>query len=68
MKPRLAMEVDMVDSVIFSLIYGPVVVTLGCWLFFAIEAGRAKKEAVVRILSHNQRLDRRRLGPRLSSW
>jgi hypothetical protein len=62
------MEVDMVDSVIFSLIYGPVVVTLGCWLFFAIEASRANKEAVVRILSRRQRLDRRRPGPRLSSW
>jgi len=45
----------MVDSVIFSLIYGPVVVTLGCWLFFSIEAGRENKGAVVRILSQNQR-------------
>ena len=53
----------MLDSVIFSLIYGPVVVTLGCWLFFAIEASRANKEAVVRILSRRQRLDRRRPGP-----
>jgi hypothetical protein len=68
MKPRLTMEVDMIDSVIFSLIYGPVVVTLGCWLFFAIEAGRANKEAVVRILSDRQRLDQERPGHRLSSW
>jgi hypothetical protein len=58
------METDMVDSVIFSLIYGPVVVTLGCWVFFAIEAGRANKEAVVRILSHRQRLHPRRPGRR----
>jgi hypothetical protein len=63
MKPRLTIEVDMLDSVIFSLIYGPIVVTLGCWMFFAIEASRAHKEAVVRILSRRQRLDRRRPGP-----
>ena len=53
----------MLNSVIFSLIYGPIVVTLGCWMFFAIEASRAHKEAVVRILSRRQRLDRRRPGP-----
>ena len=33
----------MIDFVIFSLIYGPVAVTLACWLFFTIEAGRAKR-------------------------
>jgi hypothetical protein len=45
----------MIDSVIFSLIYGPIAVTLGCWLFFAIEAGRADEVVVVRVLSHKQR-------------
>ena len=45
----------MINSVIFSLIYGPVAVTLACWLFFTIEAGRAKKEVVVRILSQKHR-------------
>jgi hypothetical protein len=68
MKPRLAMETDMVDSVIFSLIYGPVVVTLGCGLFFAIGTGRENKEAVVRILSHRQPLHHGRAGRGLSSW
>jgi hypothetical protein len=33
----------MIDSVICFLIYGPVAVTLGCSLFFAIEAGRTKR-------------------------
>jgi hypothetical protein len=45
----------MINSVILSLIYGPIAVTFGCWLFFAIEAGRANEEAVVRVVSHNQR-------------
>ena len=40
---------------VFPLIYGPIAVTLGCWLFFAIEAGRANEEAVVRVVSRNQR-------------
>ena len=44
----------MIDSVICFLIYGPVAVTLGCSLFFAIEAGRANKEVVVRVLSQNR--------------
>jgi len=53
----------MIDSVIFSLIYGPVAVTLACWLFFTIEAGRAKKDAVVCILSQKHRgFYRRRPG------
>jgi hypothetical protein len=53
----------MIDSVIFSLIYGPVAVTLACWLFFTIEAGRAKKDAVVRILSQkHRRFDRKPSG------
>jgi hypothetical protein len=46
------MEAGMIDSVIFSLIYGPIAVTLGCWIFFAIEAGRA--DEVVVVLSHKQ--------------
>ena len=45
----------MIYPIIFSLIYGPIVVTLGCWLFFAIEAGRADEVVVVRVLSHKQR-------------
>ncbi len=47
----------MVYCLAFSLIYGPVAVTLGCWLYCAIGAGRARKEAVVLISSQ----DRRRL-------
>jgi hypothetical protein len=39
----------MIDSVILSLIYGAIAVTLGCSLFFAIEAGRANEEVVVRV-------------------
>ena len=45
----------MVDSVVYSLIYGRIAVTLGCWLFFATKATRANKEAVVRTLSHDRR-------------
>jgi hypothetical protein len=55
------MEGDLIDSVIFSLIYGPVAVTLACWLFFTIETGRTKKDVVVRVLSEKRRrFDRRR--------
>ena len=50
----------MIDSVIFSLIYGPVAVTLACWLFFTIEAGRAKKDVVVCVLSEKRRRFHRR--------
>ena len=50
----------MIDSVIFSLIYGPVAVTLACWLLFRIEAGRAKKDAVVCVLSEKHRRSYRR--------
>ena len=47
----------MVQTLIFSLIYGPVAVTLGCWLFCAIGAARARQVAVILISSR----DRRRL-------
>jgi hypothetical protein len=40
----------MIESVILSLIYGPVAITVGCWLFFAM-LGRANEEVVVCILS-----------------
>jgi hypothetical protein len=40
---KVAMEAEMIDSVIFSLMYGPIAVTLACWLFFAIEAAREKR-------------------------
>ena len=43
----------MVETLVFSLIYGPVAVTLGYWLFSAIHAPRASQEAVVLILSQN---------------
>ena len=52
---KIAKEAGMIDSVILSLIYGPIAVTLGCGLFLAIEAARANEEVVVRILSHKQR-------------
>jgi hypothetical protein len=59
----------MIDTVIFSLIYGPVAVTLACWLLFAIAAGPTKKEVVVRILSHKERgLHQRLRSRRLRSW
>ena len=47
----------MVQTLIFSPIYGPVAVTLGCWLFSAIGAARARQEAIILISSQ----DRRRL-------
>ena len=53
----------MIDSVIFSLIYGPVLVTLACWFIFTIEARRAKKDVVVCVLSQKRhRLHRRHPG------
>lgn len=45
----------MTDSIIFSLIYGPVAVTLACGVFFTIEASRAKKDVVVGVLSEKRR-------------
>jgi len=39
----------MIQAFVLSLIYGPVVVTLGCWLFSAISSAPSKKEAVVRV-------------------
>ena len=47
----------MVQTLVFSLIYGPVAVTLGCWLFCAIGAARARQAPVLLISSQ----DRRRL-------
>ena len=41
----------MVYCLVFSLIYGPVAVTLGCWLFCAIGAARARKVAEVILIS-----------------
>jgi len=41
----------MVQTLVFSLIYGPVVVTLGCWLFCAIGGARARQEAEVILIS-----------------
>ena len=41
----------MVQTLVFSLIYGPVAVTLGCWLFCAISAARARQEAEVVLIS-----------------
>ena len=45
----------MVQTFVFSLIYGPVAVTLGCWLFSAIGAARARQVAVVLISSQDRR-------------
>lgn len=45
----------MAESVFFLLIYTPVAVTVGCWLFFAIQARLTRKQAVVRVLSDNRR-------------
>jgi len=41
----------MVQTLVFSLIYGPVAVTLGCWLFCAIGEARARQEAEVILIS-----------------
>jgi len=40
----------MVNAFILSLICGPVGVTFGCWLFFAIAAAQSHNEAVVCVL------------------
>ncbi len=50
----------MINSVIFSLIYGPVAVTVACWLFFTNESARTKKEVVVCIVSQKRRRSDRR--------
>jgi hypothetical protein len=58
----------MTDSVIFFSIYGPVAVTLECWLFFAMEA-LANEEGVVRVLNHKRRrVHGRRPSGRLFPW
>ena len=44
----------MVDAFVLSLTWGPVGVTLGCWLFSVIVAARSHKEAVVRVLADRQ--------------
>ena len=41
----------MVQTLVFSLIYGPVAVTLGCWLFYAIGGARARQEAEAILIS-----------------
>ena len=51
---------NMVQTLVFSLVYGPVAVTLGCWFFCTIGAARARQEAVVLVSSQDQR----RLHPR----
>ena len=56
----------MVQTLVFSLIYGPVAVTLGCWLFCAIGAARARQEAAILISSQDRhRLHSRRPQKRL---
>jgi len=57
---KAAKKADMIDSVIFSLIYGPVAVTLACWFIFTIDAGRVKKDVVVCVLSQERHRFRRR--------
>ena len=52
----------MIDSVIFSLIYGPVAVTLACWFIFTIDAGRVK-DVVVCVLGQKRQLRFRRRRP-----
>lgn len=38
----------MIGFVILSLIYGPIAVTLGCWLFFQLkQAGQMRKRLFV---------------------
>ena len=44
----------MVNAVLIFLIYGPIIVTLACWLVLAIENSRAGKSAVVRVLSRER--------------
>jgi hypothetical protein len=48
---------------IFSLIYGPILVTLACWFIFTVEVRRAKKDVVIYVLSQKRhRLHRERSG------
>jgi hypothetical protein len=51
---KAAKEADMIDSVIFTLIYGPILVTLACWFIFTVEARRAKKDVVIYVLSQKR--------------
>jgi hypothetical protein len=39
------------EAFVLSLIFGPLGITLGCWVFSAIVAARSHKEAVVRVLA-----------------
>ena len=47
----------MVQAFVLFLIYGPVGITLGCWVFSAIVAVRSRKEAVVRVLTDRRARD-----------
>jgi hypothetical protein len=49
----------MVQTLVFFLIYGPVAVSLGCWLFCAIGAARVRQEAIV-VSQDRRRLHSRR--------
>jgi len=48
----------MVQAFVLSLIWGPVGIALGYWVFSAIVAARSRKEAVMRVLADRRLRDR----------
>ena len=43
----------MASFVILSLIYGPSLATLACWLAFATKAARTNRPRSIRVLNHS---------------
>ena len=45
----------MITAFVMSIIYGPIVVTLACWLLLSKHGERAGRRQVVRVLSREGR-------------
>ena len=45
----------MITAFVMSIIYGPIVVTLACWLLLSKDGDRSGRRRVVRVLSRDGR-------------
>jgi len=43
------------NAILLFVAYGPIIVTLVCWLFLALEDSRTREPRVVRVLSRSPR-------------
>ena len=50
-------EPKVANAILIIVVYGPIISTLVCWLFLAIENSRTREPRVVRVLirAHNDR-------------